>query len=912
LIDGVEQLKPGYFSGGLYYVEAFMKYGCFGVMVATDLTADEKKILVRFAIEFERTYTRFLDLQKAEAQAREARIEVALEKVRSRTMGMQRSEELGDVATVLFKEMNQLVKNLWTCGFVLCEKDRAEDEWWLSTETGFIPAFFLPNTGDRVHENLYTGWKNGEIYRAEQIEGAELDQHYEWLMNIPVAKKVFEDMASAGFQKPVWQKLHGAYFSKGYLVIITQVPCKEKEIFKRFAQVFDLTYTRFLDLQKAEAQIRESQIEAALEKVRSRTMAMQRSEELPEAANSLFLQVQALGIPAWSAGYSIWDEDKQGITFWMSSEGVMQPSAHAPCTEDPSFIHMREAYERGETFHVEEIGGEALVTHYNYMRTLPVVGEILDSIIAAGHPLPTYQIFHCVYFSQGFLLFITYEPVPEAHPIFKRFTNVFEQTYTRFLDLQKAEAQAREAKIEAALERVRARALAMQEPEELKEVAHVLRTEMGLLGVEELETCSIYINDESAEKAECWYALKDFRSEEKKLVNDHFALNLNDTWVGREMLQFYQSPGKQISIVMQGENRKEWIRYCEAHSVPLSGYYGDVIPDRTYHLYKFSHGAIGAAAAGDISEESWRMLNRAASVFSLAYSRFKDLTQARTDLIKLKEEKKRAEDALTELQSTQKQLIQAEKMASLGELTAGIAHEIQNPLNFVNNFSDVSKELLDEMKTELDKGNMEDAKEIANDVIQNLEKINHHGKRADGIVKGMLQHSRTGSGQKEPTDINALCDEYLRLSYHGLRAKDKLFNAKFETDFDTSIENINVIPQDIGRVILNLINNAFYAVNEKTLSAASAPTAVKYEPTVLIKTKKDGNKVLICVKDNGNGIPQKVLDKIFQPFFTTKPTGQGTGLGLSLSYDIVKAHGGEFKVETKEGEGSIFTILLNL
>ena len=260
-----------------------------------------------------------------------------------------------------------------------------------------------------------------------------------------------------------------------------------------------------------------------------------------------------------------------------------------------------------------------------------------------------------------------------------------------------------------------------------------------------------------------------------------------------------------------------------------------------------------------------------------------------------------------ELKSTQSQLIQSEKMASLGELTAGIAHEIQNPLNFVNNFSEVSSELLDEMKTELDKGDIEEAKAIANDVKQNLEKINHHGKRADAIVKSMLQHSRSSTGKKEPTDINALCDEYLRLSYHGLRAKDKSFNATFNTDFDKSISSINIISQDIGRVILNLLTNAFYAVSQKKMLNIDG-----YEPTVSISTKKVKDTVEIAVSDNGNGIPQKVLDKIFQPFFTTKPTGQGTGLGLSLSYDIVKAHGGELKVETKEGEGTIFSIIVSL
>jgi signal transduction histidine kinase/ligand-binding sensor domain-containing protein len=266
---------------------------------------------------------------------------------------------------------------------------------------------------------------------------------------------------------------------------------------------------------------------------------------------------------------------------------------------------------------------------------------------------------------------------------------------------------------------------------------------------------------------------------------------------------------------------------------------------------------------------------------------------------------KEIEKAYTELKATQAQLIQSEKMASLGELTAGIAHEIQNPLNFVNNFSEVNGELIQELQAEAEKGNLDDVKGIAKEIGLNSEKINHHGKRAAAIVKGMLQHSRASSGQKEPTDINALADEYLRLAYHGLRAKDKSFNAAMKTDFDPGIRKINIVPQDIGRVILNLINNAFYAVVEKKKQIGDG-----YDPTVSVSTKKTNDKVEIKVSDNGKGIPQKVLDKIFQPFFTTKPTGQGTGLGLSLSYDIVKAHGGELKVETKENEGTEFIIKL--
>ena len=296
------------------------------------------------------------------------------------------------------------------------------------------------------------------------------------------------------------------------------------------------------------------------------------------------------------------------------------------------------------------------------------------------------------------------------------------------------------------------------------------------------------------------------------------------------------------------------------------------------------------------------------------------------ELAELFEESKRQKEAiqttLTELKAAQTQLIQSEKMASLGELTAGIAHEIQNPLNFVNNFSEVNIELIEELKGERQKvegeRNTQLEDELLNDLSINLEKINHHGKRADAIVKGMLQHSRSSTGIKEPTDINALADEYLRLSYHGLRAKDKSFNATMKTDFDESIGKINIVPQEIGRVILNLISNAFYVVDEKKKApqpsrnefGTGSEGGVPYESTVSVSTKKMGDKVEIKVSDNGNGIPQKVLDKIFQPFFTTKPTGQGTGLGLSLSYDIVKAHGGEIKVNTRENEGTEFTISL--
>ncbi len=263
-------------------------------------------------------------------------------------------------------------------------------------------------------------------------------------------------------------------------------------------------------------------------------------------------------------------------------------------------------------------------------------------------------------------------------------------------------------------------------------------------------------------------------------------------------------------------------------------------------------------------------------------------------------------NTLTELKSTQVQLIQSEKMASLGELTAGIAHEIQNPLNFVNNFSELNSELIDEMKIELNTGNYNEAISLAENIEQNQQKITLHGKRADAIVKGMLQHSRKTTGQKELTNINALVDEYLKLSYHGLRVKDKEFNVKLNTDFDNTIEKINIVPQDIARVLINLYNNAFYSINERLKVEGK-----RFKPAVNVSTKRLGNSVIVSVSDNGNGIPQTIIDKIFQPFFTTKPAGEGTGLGLSLTYDIItKEHGGTISVESKEGEQTTFTMKL--
>ena len=339
----------------------------------------------------------------------------------------------------------------------------------------------------------------------------------------------------------------------------------------------------------------------------------------------------------------------------------------------------------------------------------------------------------------------------------------------------------------------------------------------------------------------------------------------------------------------------------------VSNHYVDLVFQINYFFIIASYAiplSVAIFLGYDFGQTALNLQYRLVEVETLSAEKQQILSAQNETLEKrVKERTSALNQSLENLKSTQAQLIQSEKMASLGELTAGIAHEIQNPLNFVNNFSEVNTELIDELGEEAEKGNLEEVKIIAKDIKENEQKINHHGKRAGDIVKGMLQHSRTSTGVKEPTNINALADEYLRLSYHGLRAKDKSFNAEMKTDFDTTIGKINVIPQDIGRVLLNLYNNAFYAVSEKAKLSVNS-----YQPTVSVKTKRLDNHVIITVSDNGNGIPKNIVDKIFQPFFTTKPTGSGTGLGLSLSYDIVKAHGGEIKVNTVEGEFTEFVV----
>jgi len=1071
---------------------AYFKYG-YLLFITLEPAPEAHEVFKRFAKEFEQTYTRFLDLKKAEAQAREAQIETALEKVRSRTMAMQKGEELQEVAVLLYKELITLgVTNFVTCGYVEVNEDIKKQHTWVTAPGGdTMGLFHLPLTGDDTFDARYAAWKKQQTVFHQSVAGQVRSDHLEYAITTFNSKEA-EEMVRSQFPDPT--VFYCFNFSHGYLHLVggSLLEKEEENLLARFTKVFEQTYTRFLDLQKAEEQAREAKIEMSLEKIRSRTMGMQSSDELPEVANMMFLEVQELGIPAWSCGYCILTDDRRASTCIMSTEGTVQKPFLLPHLGEPSFEEWDDFVHGDQTFFTQELKGEAIDSHYNFMTSLPQLKPVYQDLVDAGLSLPDYQINHLCKFSHGFLLFITYEEVPGSHDIFKRFTSVFEQTYTRFLDLKRAEKQTREAQIENALEKVRSRSLAMQHPNELVEVAQLLREEMGALGVEELETSSIYIHDDASGLTQCWFTIKD-ADDPGKSVTDQMIINLQNTWVGRQMNEFYDSGQDSTSILMKGEHRIEWIRYCEEKSdlFGKSEFYGETIPERTYHLYKFSNGFLGAASPGTISEESWDLMKRASGAFSFAYTRFSDLQKAEEsarrarqqasldrvradisgmrsaedlnrvtpliwselttlgipfircgifiiqeedkqievylskpdgtsltvmhlpfgsndlvsqtvdawqqgsvyiqhwtreeflewgrsmieqgqvsdlesyqgaetapeslhlqflpfnqgmlyvgsvnplddeeislseslakafsiayaryeDFVKLERAKAGIEDALAELKATQSQLVQQEKLASLGQLTAGIAHEIKNPLNFVNNFSELSVELIEEAREEVKEKLSADSQQltaILDDIETNLKTIHKHGSRADGIVKSMLQHSRGGDGKMESTPLNPLIKEYVNLAFHGMRAGKDPINVDIDLQLDENTGEIPLIAEDFSRVILNLCNNAFDAMREKGIKNSELKIK-NYSPKLTVRTKAANGNMVVEIQDNGPGIPKEMKDKILQPFFTTKKGTAGTGLGLSITNDIIKAHGGGIEIKSFPGEGSIFTIQL--
>ncbi len=826
-----------------------------------------------------------------QAKRRELEIEVALEKVRSRTMAMQHSDELQETSYLLDQQVRALGIKTWGCAFNIYGENESKE--WFGNEAGALPTYTVPRNG--IFKKYYEKGQKGETLWIEEFSGKACLAHYETMSALPVIGNVLLKLKETNNGFPTYQIDHVVYFKYGYLLFITkeQVP-EAHDIFKRFANVFEQTYTRFLDLKKAEQQTKEAKIEASLEKVRTVALTLTKSDDMLDVAQVLYEQLLVLGFTDMrNAIIDIHNDDETFLDYDYSHDMSSAVTLFSFYGDHVIEQQIKKVESSNDAFFEIELKGDELK---ELIETRLRNGEKDDPRLHTIDHL-TYNLYS---FGNGAIGISNFGILSdEKKAILKRFRNVFTFAYKRYTDLAKAEEQAREAKLEASLEKVRSEALGIEESTDLLNIAKALYEQLLDLGFNDIRNAIIDVNNEDDEtfldydySHEMGGTITLMAYDDDPTLVEQVKDIANSTDSYSEMVLKDQ---QLIDLINMRRNNGEADdpRLMEADSV-------------TYILYAFGNGAVGISNFGTLTSNQKNILGRFRVVFTFAYQRFKDLQIKEEQAAALLAEKLLLEKTLTDLQETQEQLIQSEKMASLGELTAGIAHEIQNPLNFVNNFSDLSKELLDEMLLEIKKGDFEEAKLIMVDIIDNLEKINHHGKRADGIVKAMLQHSRSSGNKKENININSIAEEYLRLAYHGLRAKDKSFNAELITDFDESITSVNIVPQDIGRVILNLLNNAFYAVHKKKEHAP-----IDFIPTVGISTKQKMDKLEIKIKDNGNGMTETVKEKIFQPFFTTKPTGEGTGLGLSLSYDIVtNGHEGELTVESKQNEGTTFTILL--
>ncbi len=860
-------------------------------------TIEDFQILKRFAKVFEQAYIRFLDLRKAEAQAREAQIEVALERVRGRTMAMQKSDELTEVAGILFKQVTDMGIKTWTAGFnVWSEDNNSYVDYLTSPFGGFIEPYTINAAEFSVFVEISDAKKRGEEFLVQYIEGDLLKQLYLELIG---DEKQYEIMLQDGLQHPSHQYNHFVFGAKVSLMFVTyELVPETHDIFKRFGKVFEQTYTRFLDLQKAEAQLREAQIEAALDNVRSRSLAMQKSTELQDVVRTVVERMTELGLNIASANIVLFNEQDRGIVSWTktNTDDVYSNGFQWPYNDDPAVADFFDAIEqriplftKSYTFDEKNAFWKNNFERSDF-RNVPV--DRKKFILNAAY----FSLSLACRNKSGIVLTrYAQEPFSDSdHDILQRFATVFEQAYTRFLDLQKAEANEREAIRQATLDRVRAEIASMRTTDDLERITPLIWKELTTLEVPFIR-CGVFIMDDATEKV-------------------HTFLS---TPSGHSLASFdlpYDNPGITPQVVAYWRDQKIFVDHWDAAQFQAwsqslvdqgliqssESYVSNALSTQLWlYFLPFQQGMLYVGNTASLTSDAIRLAQALADAFSTAYARYQDFNQ-------LEEAKQQVDKAFIDLKATQTQLIQKEKMASLGELTAGIAHEIQNPLNFVNNFSEVSTELVDELAEEQQKPDRDPEleAELLADLKDNLQKITHHGHRASSIVKGMLEHSRATTGERRPTDINALADEYLRLAYQGLRAKNKDFNADLKTDFAPALGKVEVVPQEIGRVLLNLFNNAFYAVQQKQKSAPA-----DYQPTVTVSTKQVDSGVEIRVKDNGTGMPESVKAKIFQPFFTTKPTGEGTGLGLSLSYDIItKGHGGTLTVESKENEGTKFVI----
>ncbi|MEO9886129.1 MAG: ATP-binding protein [Balneola sp.] len=897
---------------------------------------EEKKILVRFANVFEQAYTRFLDLKKAEERARQAQIEASLERVRAKAMSMQNSDALDEVLSVLCEQFDVLgilpvsthmtVFNFDNNTFTLRETGKYGDRSFGEQTVDLDAMDTWKETVDKWKADKATDVNKLHFPKETLPEVWEV--FHESFASMPEESRITSDDYPDGIYHTAGKHPFG-YIGMNQTHPATE---EEEEIVIKFANEFGRAYQRFLDLQKAEEQAKEAQIELSLERIRAQVTSMQESSDLFDIVVSMRKEFLSLGHEADFFWHMRWLPDVYEMS--MTSEDGQRLGM---VIKVPKFVHDQipglPEWEKGnDPIYVLALDADDA---WDYIENMNTHGqyEQIDSNASTKEDIEhigglTFILARTSHGEIGFSLpGVVPDPPEEALETLTRFASVFDLAYTRFEDLKESERRHREVEIDLALEKVRSRSIDMRKTSELEDVILMVNEQFRNLNVHMSGGAFIVINEKLKEGFYCWGA-----GGAGDYVQEVF-IPILDRPISTNIAENIKKGTKFFTEHYSNAEKKEFFRHLFNYP-PFS----ETPPERKKELLELPDGYVRSCAVSEqtsifivnhhervFTEDENHILRQMSRVFEQAYTRFLDLKKASDQAQQISEERDRLEIALNELHATQAQLIQQEKLASLGQLTAGIAHEIKNPLNFVNNFSDLSVELVEETKEELtaisdqlsaeDQEKVDQALEILNDIDMNLRKIYEHGSRADSIVKSMLEHSRGGTGKLEPTDLNALVKEFVNLSFHGMRAGKNPINVDMEFELDENIGEIPLIAEDFSRVIVNLCNNAFDAMREKgygkdlqgleDLGGLDA-----YLPKLTVRTKLENGKVVLEIEDNGPGIPEEMKDKIMQPFFTTKKGTEGTGLGLSITNDIVKAHGGELNVSSKGNEGTKFSIQL--
>lgn len=849
---------------------------------------------------------------------RRIEIEEALEKVRNRFIAMRRSDELGACANEIYQQLRALNLITDTQRFHISIWDEAQrtSQMWLS-----MPGKTIDDTPRLISWDdlppvveVFKKWQALPVdERKEHIycstwEGQDAMDVLDFLLTQPDFK---DDIWIRQLKRQKVDRLmvYDALYAHGNLAVssLNTIDEETRQVLKRFAAVFELSYTRFLDLQRAEAQAKEAKIEAALERVRASTMAMNTSEELADLASVMFENL--LGLYDFPFMFTrcvivITHEEEDINHVWSTNFAgkSLISSRLLPLQEHPVQANIYKAWKEDRAGFLSTGFNQDDAKKYTaYLAQLPGFKDdkellkILHLLEAAPEQLPPNFYLQMAFFSHGRIGLITNQDLDNIEvTILKRFARVFEQAYTRFLDLQKAEALARETQQQGILDRVRVEIASMRTTEDLQRVTPLIWQALTKLDVP-FSRCGVFIMEDETETIHSFVTLPN---------GEHLAV----------LRVPYNSDPATIKSVNSWRNKQvftdEWDknRYLQWTKMMLEeGLVDSVaeIPDyddppeiMALHFVPFSQGMLYVGNVDPLSDEHIRLVQTLADAFSVAYARYEDF-QA------LESKNEQLATTLNHLEATQAQLIQSEKMASLGQLTAGIAHEIKNPLNFVNNFAYLNTGLLSELEAHIDASNA-NIREIFETLKLNESRINEHGKRADRIVNSMMRHASGISGEREQVVFNTFVDEYVNLALHGMQARQMDFHVTIKRVYSEHADEVSLMPQEIGQVLVNMFNNAFDAMLERQKNSSEA-----YEPLLQVRTGAKANTVSLQISDNGVGMPQHVKQKIFEPFFTTKSAGSGTGLGLSLSYDIItKGHGGSISVESEPGAGTTFSIKL--